>query len=222
MCGRYTLTVSARLLGELFDLDEPPDVSPRYNIAPTQQVLVVRRCDEGRRQAARCRWGLVPSWAKDPSGGARMINARSETIASKPAFRSAVRRRRCLVAADGFYEWQAAAGRKQPYLIRFADRRPFAFAGLWERWRGPEAEPLDSCTIVTTEANPTVARVHHRMPVILSPEAYGEWLEPQVLEPTRLAELLRPHPDEGMEAFAVGLRVNSPANDDERCIAPLQ
>ncbi len=219
MCGRYTLTVSGRVLAELFELEAEPALAPRYNIAPSQQVPLVRLGADGRRQWAEARWGLVPSWAREVDAGARMINARAETAADKPAFRTAVRRRRCLLPADGFYEWQAVAGGKQPHLIRFSDGRPFAFAGLWELWQPPGAEPLLSCTILTTTPNPVVAALHDRMPVILPPERHGEWLEPGELGRERLAELLVPCPAAGMEAFPVSRRVNNPRADDEACAA---
>jgi putative SOS response-associated peptidase YedK len=220
MCGRFTLTVSARVLADLFDVVDIPEVAPRYNIAPTQPVLVVRSAVDRRRESAEPRWGLIPSWAKDPKMGARMINARAETVASKPSFRSAVRRRRCLIPADGFYEWRKLEGTKQPYLIRFSDRRAFALAGLWERWHDPEGQPLDSCTIITTTPNPIVEELHDRMPVILPSQHFEEWLEPEPMRAPRLQELLAPHPPEGMEAFAVSKRVNSPRNDDPGCIEP--
>jgi putative SOS response-associated peptidase YedK len=218
MCGRFTLTVSARLLAELFELDELSEFAPRYNIAPTQPVLIVRAGRESPREAAEAHWGLIPSWAKDRSMGARMINARSETAAAKPSFRSAMKTRRCLIAADGFYEWQKTAAGKQPHLIRFSDARPFAFAGLWERWHDPADEPLDSCTILTTSPNERLAELHDRMPVILPPEHFAEWLEPEPLPAPRLDELLVPHPHREMEAFPVSRHVNSPHNDDPKCI----
>jgi putative SOS response-associated peptidase YedK len=220
MCGRFTLTVSARVLGELFAVPEPAGLAPRYNIAPTQQVLVARTGESGR-ELARVRWGLVPHWADDLSIGARMINARGETVASKPAFRSALKHRRCLIPADGFYEWKKVDAGKQPHLIRFADARPFAFAGLWERWLPSDGGGVvDSCTIITTTPNELVRSLHDRMPVILPPSAFDEWLRPEPLAAPRLDELLAPHPAAEMEAFAVSRRVNSPAYDGPECIAP--
>ena len=217
MCGRYTLTVSGRVLAELFDLEEVPEVVARYNIAPTQQVPIVRVDLDGTRRFSAARWGLIPSWAKEINIGARMVNARAETAADKPAFRGAVKRRRCLLPADGFYEWQAQGAGKQPYLIRFADGRPFAFAGLHEVWRPPDGPPLTSCTIVTTSPNELVARLHDRMPVILPRALFAEWLEPRELPRERLAELLRPCPPDGMEAFPVSRQVNNPKNDASAC-----
>jgi putative SOS response-associated peptidase YedK len=220
MCGRFTLTVSARLLAELFDLDEVADLEPRYNIAPTQSVLIMRASEDGARHLEAVRWGLVPAWAKDLSIGSRMINARGETVATKPAFRSATRHRRCLIPADGFYEWRKTPDGKRPYHIRFADRRVFALAGLWERWQSPEGDALDSCTIITTRPNQTVEALHDRMPVILSSGHFAQWLLPESLPATRLDQLLAPYPDEGMEAVQVSTRVNSPANDDAACLEP--
>jgi putative SOS response-associated peptidase YedK len=221
MCGRYTLTVSGRVLAELFDLDEVPELVPRFNIAPTQQVAIVRVDADGERRWSEARWGLIPSWAKEIDQAARMINARAETVADKPAFRSAVARRRCLLPADGFYEWQAQGAGKQPFLIRFADGRPFAFAGLYEVWRPKEGPPLPSCTIVTTTPNEVVAPLHDRMPVILPPERYPEWLEATEISRERLAELLTPCPPAGMEAFPVSRRVNNPTADDPACAEPV-
>jgi putative SOS response-associated peptidase YedK len=217
MCGRYTITVSGRVLAELFELDAEPRLAPRYNIAPTQQVPVVRLGANGRPEWTEARWGLVPSWAKDQSVGARMINARGETLTEKPSFRNAVKQRRCLLPADGFYEWHTEGGGKQPYLIRFSDGRPFAFAGLWELWRGADADPLVSCTIVTTTPNGVVAPLHDRMPVILPRRLHREWLGPGELPHDRLDELLVPFPPDGMEAYPVSRRVNNPGTDAPSC-----
>jgi len=215
MCGRYTLTVSASVLGEVFEADVRIEHSPRYNIAPTQTVPIVRLDESGQRRVDGARWGLVPHWAKDPSIGNRMINARSETAADKPAFRSAIRRRRCLIPADGFFEWQRVAGGKQPYHIRFRDRRVTAFAGLWERWRASDDAPtLDSCTILTTSPTATVARIHDRMPVILSPDAWPVWMSRDELPRQTLQGIFTAGPDDALEAVAVSTRVNSPFNDD--------
>ena len=220
MCGRFTLTVSARVLAELFDVPEPAGVAQRYNIAPSQQVLVARAGEEGR-ELSSVRWGLIPHWADEPSIGNRMINARGETVASKPAFRSAIKHRRCLIPADGFYEWKKVGAGKQPHLIRFADRRAFAFAGLWERWLPRDGgSAVDSCTIITTTPNDLLRKLHDRMPVILPTDAFEEWLRPDPLAAPRLDELLAPHPAAEMEAFAVSRHVNSPANDGPECIAP--
>ena len=217
MCGRYTITVSGRLLAELFELDQEPSLAPRYNVAPTQQVPVVRLGADGRREWTEARWGLVPSWAKDLDISSRLINARGETLTEKPSFRTAVRRRRCVLPADGFYEWRKEGGGKQPYLIRFSDGRPFAFAGLWELWRRPTGDPLLSCTIITTSPNEVVAPLHDRMPVILPTEHHPEWLSPVEIRGERLRELLAPCPAVGMEAYPVSRRVNNPGADDPAC-----
>jgi putative SOS response-associated peptidase YedK len=221
MCGRFALIVDASVLAGVFEVDPPRELKPRFNIAPTQTVPIVRTTSEGSRECAPVRWGLIPSWAKDTKIGARMINARGETVAEKPSFRSAVKSRRCLIPADGFYEWVTTDEGKQPHFIHFADARLFAFAGLWERWHKGEDGPLDSCTIITTRPNELIADLHDRMPVILPRERYSEWLEPAMLEADRLQELLSPHPAEEMEAYPVSRFVNSPRNDGPECIARL-
>jgi len=223
MCGRFTLRASASVVAEQFGLFDFEPPRPRYNIAPTQPVAVVRHSPkslEAPRELVMLRWGLTPSWATDPKIGNRLINARSETVADKPAFRAAFRRRRCLVAADGFYEWRRAGATKQPYFIHRADDRPFAFAGLWERWEGPDHTVLETCALITTEANELMAPIHDRMPVILSPDDYALWLDPAIEDPKRLQPLLRPCPSEALVAYPVGAHVNNPRNDDARCIAP--
>jgi len=217
MCGRYTLRTPVETLAEEFGISDPlPEIPTRYNIAPTQEVAAVLEEDE-ERKLEMLRWGLIPSWADDPAVGNRMINARSETAAEKPSFRTAFRKRRCLILADGFYEWQKTNGGKQPYYIRMEDGSPFAFAGLWESWDKYGGE-IRSCTILTTDANEMVREVHHRMPVILPPETYDLWLDPDMQETEPLLDLLRPYPDDGMEAYPVSRFVNSPSNDDERCV----
>jgi putative SOS response-associated peptidase YedK len=220
MCGRFSLRASGADLAEQFGLAEAPDLPPRYNIAPTQPVAVVR-AGPGGVALALLRWGLIPRWAKGPEIGSRLINARAEAVAEKPAFREAFRRRRCLVPADGFFEWQARGGRKQPYHFRLRDGRPFAFAGLWESWRGEDGEALESCAILTTEANGVVGPVHGRMPVILGPADYGRWLDPRAQEPGQLRPLLRPYPAEEMAACPVGPWVNDPRHEGPRCLEPL-
>jgi len=218
MCGRFTMASPGEAVAELFELPVVPELAPRWNIAPTQAVAAVRADAAGGRELVGLHWGLIPSWAKERAIGARMINARAETVAEKPAFRAALRARRCLIVADGFYEWQKAGARKQPWYIRMRDGRPFAFAGLWERWAAGPDEVLDSCTIVTTTPNGVVAPIHDRMPVILERGDYAAWLDPGQRDPARLQPLLRPHPDVAMEAWPVGLRVNNPANDDASCL----
>jgi putative SOS response-associated peptidase YedK len=220
MCGRFTLSVSGAEVAEWFGLSGPPAVEPRYNIAPTQPVAIIRAAPDGpARHLSLARWGLVPSWAQDLAFGNRMINARAETVADKPAFRSAFRRRRCLIPASGFYEWRAQDGGKQPYLIGLAGGRPFALAGLWETW-GPGGEAVESCAILTTQANALMRPIHERMPVILAPADYGLWLDGKVQDPARLQPLLRPYADGEMVAHAVSTWVNNPRHDDPRCLEP--
>jgi putative SOS response-associated peptidase YedK len=210
-------------LGELFGGEPPPDPVPRYNIAPTQAVAIVRIApDTSVRQWQMVRWGLVPSWAKDASIGNRMINARGETIADKPSFRTAFRRRRCLVPADGYFEWRKSGSGKQPYYIRLDDDRPFAMAGLWENWLDPATnETLQSCTLITTQANPLTQPIHDRMPVILNAADYELWLDPQLQDAERLGALLRPFAGTELRADPVDTYVNSPRNDDPRCVELL-
>lgn len=224
MCGRYTLTDPADL-EELAELGETLAWTPRYNVAPTQSVPVLRS-REGRLELALLRWGLVPSWAKDLRIGNRMANARAETVMDKPAFRAAFRRRRCLVPATGFYEWRALGeGRrspKQPYFIRPKSRRAMCFAGLWEHWQGPAGEAVESFTIITTEANGTVRPIHERMPVIIAARDYRRWLDPQDHDVEGLAELLVPAPDDMLELYPVSTFVSSPRHEGEECIARVE
>lgn len=223
MCGRFTLFDTAASLAEAFEVAEVPSLSPRYNIAPSQAVAAVRIPPSGgAREVVLLRWGLIPSWAKDPSLGDRMINARAETAAGKPAFRSAIRRRRCLVPASGFYEWKRTNGRKQPYYIRRPDGKPFAFAGLWESWEGPGQAAVESCAILTTSANELLLPIHDRMPVIVSPADYDLWLSLGIRDPAELARLFRPCPPEEMTAFPVGTAVNNPKTDSPQLIEPLR
>jgi putative SOS response-associated peptidase YedK len=217
MCGRYALTSPPEVIAQRFKLLWVPDISARYNIAPSQMIPAVRDTGQGP-ELVLLRWGLIPSWAKDPTIGARLINARAETLANKPAFRSAYRRRHCLIAADAFYEWKTVAGRKQPYCIRMADHAPFAMAGLWEHWVNPSGQPLDSCTIITTDANPLVGALHNRMPAILPPGDYPAWLD---ASHAQAQHLLKPFPPERMEVYPVNPRVNNTKNDDAACMAPL-
>jgi putative SOS response-associated peptidase YedK len=216
MCGRFLLFSDASSLASHFDLTSLPELLPRYNIAPTQPVLAVRAAGSGR-EAALLRWGMVAPWAKDTRQAP--INARAETAADKPTFRHALRKRRCLVPASGFYEWAAVGGRKQPYCFRPWDERPWAFAGLWERWEG-EGTPVESCAILTTEANELVRPVHDRMPVILPERHWAAWLDPQVQDAGALVPLLRPFPSDAMRAYPVGPLVNNPRNDGPACLEP--
>ncbi len=219
MCGRYTLATPVGALAEMFGVMGPlPEVAPSYNIAPTQEVAAVL-ADDGARRLEMLRWGLIPSWADDPGIGSRMINARSETVPEKPSFRRAFKERRCLIPADGFYEWQKTNNGKQPFYVRMKDQNPFTFAGLWESWRDDGSE-VRSCTILTTEANELVGEIHPRMPVILAPEDYDLWLDPDVREADPLLPLLAPYPADSMEAYPVSSFVNSPSNDEPSCIRP--
>ena len=219
MCGRYTLATQAGRLAEEFGLDASSVEFPaNYNVAPTQGVAAVLE-EGGGRDLEVLRWGLIPPWADDPQIGSRMINARSETAPEKPSFRRAFRERRCLIPADGFYEWRRTNGAKQPYYIHMEGGHSFAFAGLWESWdKGGEGE-VRTCTILTTRANALVDEIHERMPVILAPDAYDVWLDP-ASERDELAGLLAPYPEDEMEAYLVSRFVNSPSNNDPRCIEP--
>jgi putative SOS response-associated peptidase YedK len=222
MCGRFTLHSPAEVLVKQFQLPGISPFEPRYNIAPSQPIAVVRiSAEASERVLETMRWGLVPSWAEDPRAGDRMINARAETLTHKPAFRAAYRYRRCLILADGFYEWGPFQGRKWPYYIRMKDQRPFAFAGLWEHWERADLGALDSCTIITTEANERVQAIHERMPAILAPQHYGLWLDRKVTDTERLQGLIAPYPAQDLTAYPVSPRVNSPKNDDAGLIAPL-
>jgi putative SOS response-associated peptidase YedK len=224
MCGRYTISTPPQVVAELFDLPGIPSYPSRYNLAPTQEAPVVRVVRPGEpRRLDLVRWGLIPSWAKGAAIGNRMINARSEGVADKPAFRSSFKKKRCLVAADGFYEWKKqGAGPKQPYLIRRRDHRPFAFAGLWSSWHDPaQGGPLDTFTILTTTPNATMKPLHDRMPVILAKPDFDLWLDPKEESVDRLSPLLVPCPDDLLEAVPVSRAVNSPAHDAPDCIAPL-
>jgi len=226
MCGRYTLRSNLNRILQQFAADAPAEFEliARYNIAPTQQVPVIR-AEGGGRHLSLVRWGLVPFWAKDDKIGSRMINARSESAAEKPAFRAAFTRRRCLVPADGFYEWQKRGSQKQPYYIGLRDGDAFAFAGLWERWKGPPNQPLgrplETCTILTTDANGVHESLHDRMPVILPPDMYDLWLDAEFTNREALTEMLRPYPADEMVAYPVSTVVNNARNEDPECVAPL-
>lgn len=217
MCGRFTLRTPAKEIAEQFALFSAPDLTPRYNIAPSQQVAAVRVAHNDGRELVWLRWGLVPSWADDSAVGYKMINARGESVATKPSFRNDFKARRCLVVADGFYEWQKTGGKKQPYYIRLKSGRPFAFAGLWEHW-GREGKEIDSCTIITTDANELMEPLHDRMPVIVAASDYDLWLDPAVKDVERLQALLQPYPPGEMEAYPVSTVVNNPRNETEKCV----
>jgi putative SOS response-associated peptidase YedK len=222
MCGRFTLFETEKILSKEFGVSGFAPLSPRYNIAPSQPVAAVRVTPAGTgRELALLRWGLIPSWSKDPAIGNRLINARAETAREKPSFRNAFRRHRCLIPTNGFYEWQRQERGKRPYFVRMRDERPFAFAGLWDRWESPDKGVIETCTILTTAANAVLAPIHDRMPVILPPAEYTRWLDPALLNTDSLTPLFAPFPSEDMLAFPVSSRVNAPTIDDERCIAPL-
>lgn len=222
MCGRFTLATPPEIVAEFFELTSVPDLAPRYNVAPTQDVpAVIVTPDQPGRQLALFRWGLIPAGADDPAVGNRMINARAETVAVRPAFRSAFRMRRCLVISDGFYEWQnTGERRKQPFHIRMCDGSPFAYAGLWDCWQRGEA-PIRSCTIITCPPNELVAPLHDRMPVIIDRRDFGLWLDPSITSPKMLSPLLKPYPAAMLAAHPVSTRVNSATIDDPSCIEPL-
>jgi len=226
MCGRYNIIPDAEAWVTLFGLSEEigktiSNLGSNYNVAPTQDVPIIRICKgSGERELVLVHWGLVPFWAKDIKSSHRMINARAETVADKPSFRTAFQRRRCLIPVNGFYEWRKHGSIKQPYLIRMKNAAPFALAGLWEQWLNPEDKTtLESCTIIVTEANKFMSRIHDRMPVILSPNNYNSWLDPLA---GNLSSLLTPCPGDWLDAFPVSTYVNSPRNNDERCLKQVE
>ena len=219
MCGRFTLTADSKKLTEAFaGYDIPAELPPRFNIAPSQPVAVI--ANNGRNKVEFFQWGLIPSWAKEPAIGNRMINARAETLAEKPSFKNAYKRRRCLVLSDGFYEWKKMNGGKTPMYIRLASGEPFALAGLWELWHGPDDSTILSCTIITTTPNELLADIHNRMPVILPSAVYDRWLDPAECSPDQLNELLKPYPAARMTAYPVSTLVNNPKNDSPECVIP--
>lgn len=222
MCGRFAQCSDPDALAQAFGLEAVDlEVSPRYNLAPTQPVLAVRLAGDGQRRAlVRLRWGLLPFWSKGPDSRYSMINARAETVATKPAYRAAFKQRRCLIPADAFYEWQPRQDGKQPYAIRRTDRAPFAMAGLWEHWQGEDGTVIDSCTILVTEANALLAPIHDRMPVILAPAHYGAWLGGDGERPEALQRLLVPADPSGWEAYPISRAVNSPSHEGPALLAP--
>lgn len=245
MCGRFTLRAAPQDVARHFLLFDVPSFSPRYNIGPGQVIGAVRALSESNHFALRSdgqqvqsqdqpamaseianrewawlRWGLVPHWSDDPSIGSRLINARAETVLSKPAFRSAARYRRCLIPADGFYEWKTVGRRKQPFFIHLAGNRLFALAGLWDHWQSPTGEILETCTVLTVEPNPLIAKIHNRMPLILPPEAYNAWLDPSLTEFDALNQWLKPYPEEDMCMIPVSPYVNAIHNEGARCLEP--
>jgi len=224
MCGRYRLSRRKQLVEEYFDTaSDEPDWAPRYNIAPTQPIPVIRQNPkEPVRELSLMKWGLIPSWAPNPSVAASMINARSETAATKPAFRESLKSRRCLIPADGFYEWKRDGKTKQPFCFEVNQGQLFAFAGLWERWRNPSGQWVKSCSILTTTPNAVTSAIHDRMPVILDRESYDLWLDPGISDVLVVSELLKPYDDKAMRSYPVSSRVNRVDNDDEECSRPVE
>jgi putative SOS response-associated peptidase YedK len=224
MCGRYRLSRRKQIVEEYFDAASgEEDWTPRFNIAPTQSVPVIRQnLKEPVRELSSMRWGLIPTWAKDSSVAASLINARSETAATKPAFRDALKSRRCLIPADGFYEWSGAGKAKQPYCFEVNDGELFAFAGIWDRWKDPSGQWVKSCSILTTTPNAVTSAVHDRMPVILDPEGYDLWLDPGMTDVSAASELLKPYDARLMRCYPLSSRINSVAHDDEGCSAPVE
>jgi putative SOS response-associated peptidase YedK len=220
MCGRYAVTTVPETMRALFRYLNNPDFPPRYNVAPTQPVPIVRIV-EGQREFALVRWGLIPAWVKDPRTFSLLINARGESALDKPAFRNAMRRRRCLFPADGFYEWKPEKGGKRPYFVRLKSGQPMAFAGLWEAWMGPNGEEMETAAIVTTAASRALAHIHDRMPVIVPPEAFDFWLDPNV-DPEMASSVIQPAPDDQLAFFPVSSAVNRTANDSAALLAPLR
>lgn len=220
MCGRYTLKTNIETIAQVFGVTPTLEVSPRYNIAPTQEVVTILSNGENPNpHLASLHWGLIPSWAKDESIGSRMINARAETLAEKPSFKRLLRSKRCLIIADGFYEWKRENGSKIPMYITLKDNEPFAFAGLWDIWKSPEGEPIRSCTIITTEPNEMVAPIHDRMPAILLPEAREIWLDPDLHDEHVLEHWLGPYPAAEMTAWEVSKQVNYTTSEGPQLIA---
>lgn len=223
MCGRFTLTVDpADLKQEFSEFTFPSQFAPRFNIAPSQPVLAIPNDD--KNEAYFFVWGLIPMWAKDPAIGNRLINARGETLEEKPAFRGSLKYKRCLILADGFYEWKSIPGRKAktPFFIHLKDRKPFAFAGLWDSWNSPDGSLIKTCTIITTEPNDLMAIIHNRMPVILHPRDYAKWLDPSPQTPDQLKPLIKPFSAEAMDAYPVSPLVNKPSNDTPELVVPVQ
>ena len=221
MCGRFVLNITPDLLQKTYNLLNVPDLEPRYNIAPSQQVAAVRGDLAGRRELVSLRWGLVPHWAKDVKIGTKLINARSETARDKPSFREALKHRRCVIPASGFYEWQGAGKQRIPHYIHPKDGGLLSLAGLWERWTSPAGEPLESCTILTTRSNELIVKLHDRMPVILAPQDLEQWLAHDQTDPARFDALLQPCSSELLTEHVVSTRVNSPGFDSPECLLPV-
>lgn len=222
MCGRFTSFLSPEILENTFGVQAPPDISPRYNVAPTQQVWIIREAATGGRHLSSVRWGLVPHWAKDLSIGSRMINARCETVHEKPAFRQAIRSRRCIVPASGFFDWATTPTGKIPHYVTMRDGSPLAFAGIWESWKTPEGEPLETCAILTTAANNLIAPIHDRIPVILHPTEFDHWLDRSLNNPEKLQRFYQPYPAELLQEWEVSTIVNNASHETPETIAPVK
>jgi len=220
MCGRFVLENTPEQLMKVYRLSSRPDLSPRYNITPSQQIAVVRQQNGGDREMVMMQWGLIPSWAKDPAIGYKMINARSETAHEKPSFKQALRSRRCIVPVSGFYEWEKKGKEKIPHYIHLRDGDIMSLAGLWETWKSPEGERLETCTILTTAANSLLKPLHDRMPVVLHNEEFNLWFNRDVDDINLLAELFHSYPSDRLEEHIVSKKVNSPSNDSPECIVP--
>lgn len=220
MCGRFVVEIPFEDLQKIFTVIEKLDIGPRYNIAPTQQAAIVRSTDD-HNELVPMKWGLIPSWSKDTKIAAHTINARSETVAEKPAFRHAIKVHRCIVPTSGFYEWSQKSLPKQPYYIHMADGSPMCFAGIWEYWKAPDGDPLETFSILTTTANELIEPLHDRMPVILHPENYGLWLDKDMLDPKHLEHLYAPYPADQLSMYRVSPLVNSPRNQGPECIEQI-
>ena len=221
MCGRFTSLLAPELLDAIFGVKAASSMQPRYNIAPSQQIAVIRQDSEGNNQLFDAHWGLIPSWAKDASIGSHTINARAETIHEKPAFRHAIRYRRCIIPASGFYEWRHEGKKASPLYIRMKDGQPMCFAGIWEHWKPEEGEEIESCSIITTSSNSLIKSIHDRMPVILCPGDFDLWLNRNMHDPEKLKPLYQPYPADLIEMYPVSPLVNSPRNDSPEFIEPL-
>jgi putative SOS response-associated peptidase YedK len=222
MCGRFTLQIPPELLAEIFGLIDIPVYPARFNIAPTQKILAVRSvADNEHRELVPLKWGLIPSWANDPSVGSRMINARAETVHEKPTFRNAIRHHRCIIPASGFFEWLHEDKTRRPLYVRLKDGSPMCFAGIWERWKSPEGEIIESCCVLTTKSNKLIEPLHERMPVLLYPQEFSLWIDTEITDPEKLNHLYQPYPVDLMEMYPVSPLVNSPRNDSPELILPF-
>lgn len=224
MCGRFTLKTTAQTIKEMFLIEQGLHYDPSFNIAPSQPIVTIRYSPKSNTRAMSwMKWGLVPTWAKDPSLGHKMINARAETLAEKPSYKGPFKYKRCLIPTDGFYEWKKCGEgvAKRPYFIKRRDNKPFAMAGLWDYWGGADGSELETCTIITTSANELMQPIHNRMPVILKEEEFATWLDPRIQKPILLENYLKPFPSEELELYPVTTFVNSPSNNSEECLKPL-